>query len=81
MFKESDPLINLSVLLHYLFKKKKHFCRCRDEITQIDRAPCCRASRFPYTVPIFEKCLVQAIGDLVRSFKNKCMGRVACFGL
>ena len=38
--------------------------RCRDEITDEDRAPCCQASNFPYTIPIFERCLVEAIGDL-----------------
>ena len=38
--------------------------RCRDEITNEDRAPCCQASNFPYTIPIFERCLVEAIGDL-----------------
>jgi hypothetical protein len=29
--------------------------RCKDDLTGEDRAPCCQASMFPYTTPIFER--------------------------
>ena len=38
--------------------------RCNDELAGIDRTPCCESSKFPFAKPIFDQCLLEAIGDL-----------------
>eukprot|EP00095_Tigriopus_kingsejongensis_P008223 maker-scaffold604_size126151-snap-gene-0.35 protein:Tk08223 transcript:maker-scaffold604_size126151-snap-gene-0.35-mRNA-1 annotation:"conserved hypothetical protein" len=38
--------------------------RCKDTLSGQNHAPCCQATKFPFPKPVFDKCLVQAIGDL-----------------
>ena len=38
--------------------------RCYDELANIDHKKCCQVTKFPYPEPIFNECLMEAIGDL-----------------
>lgn len=38
--------------------------RCFDPIDNVDRTPCCEKSKFPYERSVFDKCIIDAIGDL-----------------
>ena len=38
--------------------------RCYDELAGIDHKKCCQVTKFPYPEPIFNECLMEAIGDL-----------------
>ena len=38
--------------------------RCYDELAMKDHGKCCQVTKFPYPEPIFNECLMEAIGDL-----------------
>lgn len=43
------------------------FYRCLDEMSGLDRTPCCETSVFPYKPHVFDECLPQIISSLYES--------------
>lgn len=44
-----------------------YFSRCVDDMSGIDRTPCCESAKFPYPPHIFDQCLPQTISILYES--------------
>lgn len=66
-FQETLPVVPFQII----------FNRCLDEMSGINRYPCCEESTFPYSTEIFDICLPESISSLYETPREYFMPGLA----